>query len=112
MYNVYFDNILQDAKDIININDSFETSIVREDGFNNQRQIIREKSDAMLKFGGNAYSFVSNTLKENSCHVFNVRIEDTESDYKYNATMSVIGMKRDIIKCVCITDLKDNSLNI
>ena len=33
MYNVYFDNILQDAKDIININDSFETSIVREDGF-------------------------------------------------------------------------------
>ncbi len=111
MYNVYFDNILQDAKDIININDSFETSIVREDGFNNQRQIIREKSDAMLKFGGNAYSFVCNTLKENPCHVFNVRIEDTESDYKYNATMSVIGMKRDIIKCVCITDLKDNSFS-
>ena len=78
MYSVYFDNILQRPEDILNINDSFETSIVRQDGFDSQAQIIREKSNAVLEFTGNAYTYVCDTLKENVCHVFNVRIEDID----------------------------------
>ena len=58
MYSVYFDDILQRPEDIININDVMETSIVRQDGFDTQQQIIREKSDATLEFTGQAYSYV------------------------------------------------------
>ena len=110
MYSVYFDDILQRPEDIININDVMETSIVRQDGFDTQQQIIREKSDATLEFTGQAYSYVCNILKENSCHVFNVRIEET-CGYIYNATMSIVGMERDLHKCICKTDLKDNSFS-
>ncbi|HRH57731.1 MAG TPA: hypothetical protein PLS10_08770 [Chitinophagales bacterium] len=110
MYSVYFDDILQRPEDIININDVMETSIVRQDGFDSQQQIIREKSDATLEFTGQAYSYVCNILKKNSCHVFNVRIEET-CGYIYNATMSIVGMEMDLHKCICKTDLKDNSFS-
>ena len=111
MYNVYFDNILQRPEDIININDSFETSIVRQDGLDSQAQIIREKSEANITFCGQSYIYVCNILKENECHVFKVKIEDVKCSYIYNGTMSVIGMERDLTKCICKSDLKDDSFS-
>lgn len=110
MYSVYFDNILQAEKDIINITDVMETSIVRQDGFDSQAQILREKSDATLEFTGDAYKYVCNILKEDACHVFNVRIEET-CGYIYNATMSIIGIERNLHTCIAKTDLKDNSFS-
>lgn len=111
MYSVYFDNILQRPKDIININDSFETSIVRQDGFDSQAQIIREKSEANITFNGEAYKYVCDTLKLDACHVFQVKIEDASCGYVYNGTMSIVGMERDLSKCICKSDLKDNSFS-
>lgn len=111
MYSVYFDNILQRPKDIIDINDSFETSIVRQDGFDSQAQIIREKSEANITFNGEAYKYVCDTLKLDACHVFQVKIEDASCGYVYNGTMSIVGMERDLSKCICKSDLKDNSFS-
>ena len=111
MYSVYFDNILQRPQDIIDINDSFETSIVRQDGFDSQAQIIREKSEANITFSGKAYKYVCDTLKLDACHVFQVKIEDASCGYVYNGTMSIVGMERDLSKCICKSDLKDNSFS-
>lgn len=110
MYSVYFDNILQSQEDIININDVMETSIIRQDGFDSQEQIIREKSDVILQFTGDSYRYVRNTLKENSCHVFDVKISET-SGYEYNGTMSIAGMEFDLGECIIKTDIKDSSFS-
>ena len=93
MYNVYFDNILQDAKDIININDSFETSIVREDGFSGTEQIIREKSETLLQFTGQAYKYVNSIMKENPCAEIQFKIEDSECGYIYNGIIPVTSVE-------------------
>ena len=111
MYNVYFDNILQDAKDIININDSFETSIVREDGFSGTEQIIREKSETLLQFTGQAYKYVNDIMKENPCAEIQFKIEDSECGYIYNGIIPVTSVELSPSKYIGKTTIKDNSFS-
>ncbi len=111
MYNVYFDNILQDAKDIININDSFETSIVREDGFSGTEQIIREKSETLLQFTGQAYKYVNSIMKENPCAEIQFKIEDSECGYIYNGIIPVTSVELSPSKYIGKTTIKDNSFS-
>ena len=42
-------------------------------------QILREKITSEMSFCGSVYLYICNKLKENTCNVLTVEIEDTES---------------------------------
>ena len=93
MYRVYFDGIEQNEKDIININDVAEFSIIREDGFNSTEQIIREKTEMELKFCGASYSYICEKINTDRCAEVEFRIEDDESGLSYDGTIPVTQLK-------------------
>jgi len=79
MYNVYLDGDLVNSDDIINISSLLNITIEREGGISTTEQILREKITSEISFCGSVYSYICNKLKENTCNVLTVEIEDTES---------------------------------
>ena len=79
MYNVYLDGDLVNSDDIINISSLLNITIEREGGISTTEQILREKITSEMSFCGSVYLYICNKLKENTCNVLTVEIEDTES---------------------------------
>jgi len=79
MYNVYLDGDLVNSDDIINISSLLNITIEREGGISTTEQILREKITSEISFCGSVYLYICNKLKENTCNVLTVEIEDTES---------------------------------
>lgn len=67
MYRVFLNGTLYPENEVIDINQSFEVGIVREDGYANTEQIIREKSEAKLGFTGSAYRYICSQRRTNLC---------------------------------------------
>lgn len=111
MYNVYFDNILQRPEDIININDSIELSVVREDGFNSTEQILREKTEMTLSCCGESYLFLCNLLKDDKCAEVELRIEDTECEFIMTGIIKVSLLESNPTQKICKTKIYDNSFS-
>lgn len=67
MYSAILDNVLQADGDIKDIRGSFSASVVREDGFVNSEQILREKSESTLEFKGGTYTQICSKRRSNPC---------------------------------------------
>jgi len=111
MYRVYFDGIEQNEKDIININDVAEFSIIREDGFNSTEQIIREKTEMELQFCGASYSYICEKINTDRCAEVEFRIEDDESGLSYDGTIPVTLVELDLGRRIGKTKIKDTSFS-
>lgn len=111
MFKVYFDGIEQNEKDIININDVAEFTIIREDGFSSDEQILRDKTEMDLQFCGGAYSYICNKIATDRCNEIEFRIEDTESELFYNGIIPVTLCELDLSKNIGKTKIKDNSFS-
>jgi hypothetical protein len=111
MFRVYFDGIEQNEKDIININDVAQFSIIREDGFSSDEQILRDKTEMDLQFCGGAYSYICNKIATDRCNEIEFRIEDDETGLFYNGVIPVTLCELDLSKNIGKTKIKDNSFS-
>lgn len=111
MFKVYFDGIEQNEKDIININDVAEFTIIREDGFSSDEQILRDKTEMDLQFCGGAYSYICNKIATDRCNEIEFRIEDDETLLYYNGIIPVTLCELDLSKNIGKTKIKDNSFS-
>jgi hypothetical protein len=110
MFKVYFDGIEQREEDIININDLAEFTIIREDGFNSTEQILREKTELQLSFGGEAYCYVHDKIKNEQCAQIDFRIEDG-CGLIYNGIIPVTTSELNIFEKYGKVSIKDNSFS-
>jgi len=110
MFRVYLDGILQDENDIININDLAEFTIIREDGFNSTEQILREKTEMQLSFGGNAYCYIHDKIKNEQCAQIDFLIED-DCGLSYNGIIPVTSSELNIFEQYGKVSIKDNSFS-
>jgi len=76
MYKIYFDDILQADGDIYDFNSSFDITIIREDGFSNDEQILREKSEVNIKVAGASYQYVIGRMQADLCAEIIVKVID------------------------------------
>jgi hypothetical protein len=111
MFKVYFDGIEQNEKDIININDVAEFTIIREDGFSSDEQILRDKTEMDLQFCGGAYSYICNKIATDRCNEIEFRIEDDETLLYYNGIIPVLLCELDLTRRTGKTKIKDNSFS-
>lgn len=110
MFRVYLDGILQDENDIININDLAEFTIIREDGFNSTEQILREKTEMQLSFGGNAYCYIHDKIKNEQCAQIDFLIED-DCGLSYNGIIPVTSSELNVFEKYGKVSIKDNSFS-
>ena len=56
------------------ISGQFKAMIVREDGFNNSEQILREKTNSELSIYENVYKYVCVLRKDNYCDTIDIKV--------------------------------------
>lgn len=111
MFRVYIDEVIQSLDDIVNINDSFETSIIREDGIANTEQILRDKSEMDLFFCGSTYSYICNKFKSNTCDDITYRIVDDRCGLEQKGVIKLSSIELYPDKKYGKTKIKDNSFS-
>jgi len=111
MYRVYFDNIEQDVKDIININSVIALTIIREDGITSTEQILREKTEMELQFTGCAYDYICGKIATDRCTEIQFSIEDTDTGISFNGVINVSMCELKIAQRIGKTKIKDNSFS-
>jgi hypothetical protein len=74
---VYFDEILQDNKDISNLLENFKLSIKRESSFTSGENILRESSDLAFDVKGCSYDYLCSKFTETPCDDVKVYFELT-----------------------------------
>ena len=107
---VFFDNILQNNKDISNIEDLVNLTIERD----YKELILRDKTEAKINFKGCAYNYFCEKYNENQCGYVSIRIEANiyneqfEFDGQIRLTNIVFYKNKKIIE---INAIKDNSFS-
>lgn len=72
MYKMFLDGVqIYDAPNGI---DEIDSGIIREDGFNNTEQVIRQNITSVFLFNGDGYKYLCQKKKENNCSIVNVKI--------------------------------------
>lgn len=111
MYRVYFDNIEQDVKDIININSVIALTIIREDGITSTEQILREKTEMELQFTGCAYDYICGKIATDRCTEIQFSIEDTDTGISFNGVINTTMCELKIAQRIGKTKIKDDSFS-
>lgn len=109
MYNVYLDGDLVNSDDIINISSLLNITIEREGGISTTEQILREKITSEISFCGSVYSYICNKLKENTCNVLTVEIEDTESTLFFKGLLPLNTAVLNVAKNTGKVSIRDTS---
>jgi len=92
--------------------DSFVVQVVREDGFENSSQILREKTETELTFYGDGYRLIANSMINSNCGVFDVAIEKLcNGSYSrmFDGKFKTSDVEVDINKCLIKTSIRDDS---
>lgn len=115
MFNVYLDDILQNGADIKSIFDVFNMSFIREDGFQNSSQILREKSECVFEFKGAANTYICTQRKNNPCKQISFKLTQDcgdSTDIVFEGLISQSDIGLDVAKCTGkVTAIKDNSFS-
>lgn len=109
MFNYYINNI-----QVYGISTNPSATIIREDGFQNKEQILREKTEAEIIFNKDAYQLIC-SLRQNYCTDFELRI-DIVCGLEYETFFTSIVKHTDIELFVnqkygTIKSLSDNSFS-
>lgn len=109
MFKVYLDGIEQDEKDIININDIAQFTIIREDGFTSDEQIIREKTEMEIQFTGCTYTYIAEKILNDKCADILFRIED--GSLYFNGIIKTTSCELQQFEGVGKAKIKDDSFS-
>lgn len=112
-YHVYLDNI--EIDELPKGLESLDLTIIREDGFGNSEQILRETTSVQLDFEGDGYKYICQKRKENYCTEISIKII-AECNGKYyellNGLIKQTKVKVYHKKCILkIDNIKDNSFS-
>ena len=110
MYKVSIDNV-----ELVNAPlglENLTVEIIREDGFENTAQILREKTETELTFYGDGYRKIADELKVSNCPVFDVEIEKECNKVfttLFTGKMKSSDVEVDVKKCLIQSPIRDNS---
>lgn len=111
---VYFDDILQDNRDISNLLDNFKLAIKRETSFSSGDNILRESSDLAFDVKGCAYDYLCSKFKESPCDDVRVYFElDIHGEIlSFNGLIRLIAVTwQPVHRTANIKAIKDNSFS-
>lgn len=111
MYKVFFDNIEQNADDILNINSIISFTLIREDGITSTEQILREKTEMDLQFTGCAYDYICGKIATDRCTEIQFSIEDTDTGINFNGVINTSMCELKIAQRIGKTKIKDDSFS-
>lgn len=111
---VYFDDILQDNRDISNLLDNFKLAIKRETSFSSGDNILRESSDLAFDVNGCAYDYLCSKFKESPCDDVRVYFElNVHGEIlSFNGLIRLIAITwQPVHRTANIKAIKDNSFS-
>lgn len=111
MFSFYLDGISQPSDNIKDINKLYETSIVREDGFDNSEQIIRERSEMSVELLGTSYQYIVDKIASNSCDEIQMVLLDNGCGIVHNWIIKSNSVETNPSHKTLKTAVKDNSFS-
>lgn len=110
MYKVLIDNteLVNAPLDL----DSLTIEVIREDGFENTSQILREKTETELTFYGDGYKAIADELKVSNCTVFDFEIQKECNDIYtslFTGKLKSSDVEVDVTKCLIKSAIRDAS---
>ena len=111
MYSVYFNDVLQNENDVINIYDSISFSIDREDKLNSSERIFRDKCNSDFSFCGCAYDYLYNLFVNDKCEDVILTVYNDAGLLLYKGTIQPTISEFNLGLRVCKTKVRDMSFS-
>ena len=93
--------------------DNLQLEIVREDGFGNSEQILREKTETTFTFYGDGFRYITDIFKTSICDIIDVEIFDICDNASlsiFKGRLHLTDIERvDLTRKILTTQIRDNS---